>query len=578
MKRLITILVLSLIVGALASAQSRGRGYLGIVSNPVSQQKAKVLGFSNPHGSYVTRVLKNSAAEAAGIQPFDYIFGINDQQTTFTKDLTTLLEDYKPGDKVTVHYVRNGEQKSVEATLGRSVPNVPIIDKQPFLGVSPHPDSDDDRLGMRVYVVRNSPAEAMGLQDGDVILTINGYKIVDWDDISTSLGMLQIGDKLRVEYERSGKKQTAEGEAKSRGLTAGRAELPVPPFPPFLEWGALGIYSNEVSKEKAKKLGFDNPYGSYVREVLPGTAAEKAGLQPFDYIYGINDLRTAQNQNLTSLLKKFKPGDEVTVHYIRQGKPQTVTVTLGKRVSGGIRMQDCESPLLGINEMSIAEQGVVVNVVKKSTAAEMGLERGDIITHINGYPIIDWSDVSTAINMVKVRDIVHVTFLRKGNVMTASGPIKSYCETYPEDGRMSWGWEDQTDESPADSGAVIRDVDASRAVVDLKDLTLEESGELKQKFGIDLRTTGLLNIKNLSIQPNTATGRYVLQFNLPQEGETQINVYNAAGRIIYNYDLGKFKGDFSDQIDIAQNGVGNYYLEIRQNSQVLVQKILLQTR
>ena len=42
------------------------------------------------------------------------------------------------------------------------------------------------------------------------------------------------------------------------------------------EYAFLGIYSERVSKEKAKKLGFDNPYGSYVSSVIPGTAAGRA--------------------------------------------------------------------------------------------------------------------------------------------------------------------------------------------------------------------------------------------------------------------------------------------------------------
>ncbi|MEM1220930.1 MAG: hypothetical protein AAGH79_18560, partial [Bacteroidota bacterium] len=44
----------------------------------------------------------------------------------------------------------------------------------------------------------------------------------------------------------------------------------------------LGVRSDDISREKAKKLGFSNYYGDYVTKVIKNTAAEKAGIQPND--------------------------------------------------------------------------------------------------------------------------------------------------------------------------------------------------------------------------------------------------------------------------------------------------------
>lgn len=584
MKRLTILLTLFLAFGMHAFTQSMwsGRAYLGIYSEQVSQEKAKVLGFDNPYGSYVTKVLKNTAAETAGIQPFDYIYGINDQETTFTKDLNDLLEDYRPGDKATVHYIRDGRKKTVEVTFGKSSSNAIIASEKAFLGVSPHAENSDSELGVKVYVVGNSTAEAMGIQDGDVILTINGHKMVDWTDLSIAIGNLKAGENIVVEFERNGKTMRAEMPIKSQSETQTTAVYAQESRTD--QWAYLGIYSNEISAEKAAKLNFDNEYGSYVTQVLPGTTAAQAELQPFDYIYGVNDYRTNASENLTKILKRFKPGDKATIHLIRNGAPKSIEITFGNRAASEtfIKVNECDSPLLGVRELDNTSKGVAVAIVKKSTAEEMGLQEGDIITKINGYPIIDWKDIRTAVNNLHVGEPVTVDFLRNGKVQTASKPIKSYCDTYPEDGRMNWNWEWKDDFEYKDESTInnepIREVDAVNAIVDLKDLAQSEIAEIKNRFGIQMPSSNELKISELSITPNVQTGKYHLQFNLPQEGETSVNVYNAAGRQIYNYDLGTFQGDFSDQIDISQNGIGSYYLEIRQGDKALAKKILLQTR
>jgi PDZ domain-containing secreted protein len=92
--------------------------FLGVESNSISYDKAEKLGFDNPHGSYVTKVFKNTAAHAADLKPFDYIVGIDNQETSESEDLTDLLGDYETGDKATVHYIRQGKKRSAKITFG----------------------------------------------------------------------------------------------------------------------------------------------------------------------------------------------------------------------------------------------------------------------------------------------------------------------------------------------------------------------------------------------------------------------------------------------------------------------------
>lgn len=577
MKHLLNALSLLLVIATSfnASAQSGGRAYLGIHSEPVSKTKARILGFDNTHGAYVTKIIANSAAETAGLQVFDYIYKIDKEEVSANRDLSALLATYRAGQRATVHFIRKGKKQSAEVTFSSRLSDAIAVRSKGFLGISPHDNTSEREVGVKVYIVRNSTAETMGMQDGDVIRTINGHPVVDWGDISTALGVVSVGEPISIEFVRKDKTMRAEGvlnatpEPKKAAISAAGARI-------INEWGHLGIYSNTVSKEKARQLGFDNPYGSYVIRVISGSGAEQAGLQPFDYVYGINDYRTNATENLTNILKRFSPGEQATVHFIRQGENRQAAITFSKRseVSNVMEPGPCDSPMLGVQQMgTTATTGVTVGIVPKSTAAEIGLETGDRITKINGYPIIDWSDISTAVDNTQVGATVEITWLRKGETFTAKGQMKSHCDTHAEDGRNPFFSRDSDGES-----APIRDIDIRNAVVELKTIPGEEIQALNQQLGLNLSDSNTLDISDLRITPNAPAERFQLEFNLPGNGETSVNVYNATGRLIYNYDLGTFSGAFSDLIDLSQNGAGNYFLEIRQGSQSIAKKILLETR
>ena len=65
--------------------------------------------------------------------------------------------------------------------------------------------------------------------------------------------------------------------------------------------------------------------------VRAGSPAEKAGLQRDDVITRIGDMQITDLQAMTDALRAHKPGDVVPVTVQRDGKPLTVTVTLGTR-------------------------------------------------------------------------------------------------------------------------------------------------------------------------------------------------------------------------------------------------------
>ncbi len=575
---------------------SSDKAFLGINSDQISESKAKLLGANNYYGNYVTKILKGYAAEKAGMQIFDYIYGIDEYRASENMDLSSMLSKFKAGDKATLHFFRKGKPMSAEVTFEKrrefETETEWNWEEKAFLGVSSlEEDEESETAGVKVEIISNSTAETLGLMDEDVILTINGYKMIDWSDISTSISTMKPGEKIIIEYERAGKKGKVEGTVQSQAERMKRiAEQKSNPA----SFAFLGIHSNEIDEEKADKLGFDTPYGSYVSRVVKGTAAEKAGLKPFDYVYGIDDYRVSDSKTLTDLIRKYKAGSKATVHYIRNGKKESTEVTFGKRSDaenpGEAEEDKCKSPFLGVNETGSDEdnEGVAVAPIKKSTAEDLGLIKGDVVTRINGARILDWTDLGVAINACSVGQDVTVTFLRDGKEMKASKPMKSYCDTKPY---TEWGWNDgeihifSADEEGAPSpaaaeatGAMGRPeaLDLSKVKVTVEDYTQQESDDMKVRYNMDMAPSNELRVNDLGLFPNPDQGAFRLQFELPEQGNTSIRIFNAAGRSIYDYELGAYSGPFSDEVDISQNGPGAYYLEITQGNKRLTKKVVLQ--
>lgn len=97
----------------------------------------------------------------------------------------------------------------------------------------------------------------------------------------------------------------------------------------------LGVNYLDITPDVAREYNLDVKSGAYVYAsgsagaVAPGSPAEKAGLKDGDIITKINSKTVGKDGSLSSILGEYRPGDKVTITYLRDGKEQTATVTLG---------------------------------------------------------------------------------------------------------------------------------------------------------------------------------------------------------------------------------------------------------
>ena len=115
------------------------------------------------------------------------------------------------------------------------------------------------------------------------------------------------------------------------------------------EYAYIGVSSQALYPQLARKLGLDTDHGGLLAEVVPGSPADEAGLkggdekirfQAGDYrtggdvVLAIDGHPVVEPDDLARLIAVHRPGDEAKLLILRDGRRQTVSVTLGKRPSG----------------------------------------------------------------------------------------------------------------------------------------------------------------------------------------------------------------------------------------------------
>lgn len=182
------------------------------------------------------------------------------------------------------------------------------------------------------------------------------------------------------------------------------------------------------------------PAGARIAEISPGSAAEKAGLKSGDVITKLDEMPIEGPEDLSRVVGKYDPDEKVTITYLRDGKEQKATVTLGH--SSGARSFNFSGPdgdnqdmfkllvppgqnyswnngnssKLGIRAQDTEDgKGVkVLYVDGESAAAKAGIKEQDIITSFDGHTVNDAGTLAALARESHVKPTVKVSVLRDG--------------------------------------------------------------------------------------------------------------------------------------------------------------------
>jgi len=113
-------------IGQVATTNKIIYPFLGVRYVLVDDKVKQKYNLSVDYGALVLKgdkgepaVTAGSAAAKAGIEENDVILEINGEKITADNSMSTIIEKYNAGDKVTLHILRNGKEMDVDVTLGQ---------------------------------------------------------------------------------------------------------------------------------------------------------------------------------------------------------------------------------------------------------------------------------------------------------------------------------------------------------------------------------------------------------------------------------------------------------------------------
>lgn len=171
----------------------------------------------------------------------------------------------------------------------------------------------------------------------------------------------------------------------------------------------IGVNITDVTSDAAEKQGLKEVKGALVTKIIDGGSAADANLKENDVIIKFDGVPVNSVAELQEQIGKHRPGDKATVTYYRNGKENTVPLTL-KNLAGntsvvkpgmgigmvfGARLEPLSSSDKRTYNIS---SGVRIAELNDGVFKDMGLKKGTIITSINGKNVNNSDEVKQAVN------------------------------------------------------------------------------------------------------------------------------------------------------------------------------------
>jgi len=165
------------------------RAYLGIEyanASDMSDEEKKSRGIpANVYGIYVQNATADGGAAAAGIKKGDIIKTINGVSVTSGAEMQEQVSRYKPGDKVTVNYIRNEKEMSSVITLKNKSGNYDVVKAEATV----------DALGADLVTLDAKKAKEFGVTGGVIVKKIKDGVLNDQTRMKDGFIILKVNDK-----------------------------------------------------------------------------------------------------------------------------------------------------------------------------------------------------------------------------------------------------------------------------------------------------------------------------------------------------------------------------------------------
>jgi serine protease Do len=215
-----------------------------------------------------------------------------------------------------------------------------------------------------------------------------------------------------------------------------------------VDHGYLGISMNDVTPDNASFFNLPDATGAIVSQVVPDSPASRAGVKSGDVLRELNGHKMANGSALQVAVSETTPGNVIELGILRDGKPQTVKITVGEfnkvntEEAGNGGNGQHQGGKLGLaladltpdvrQQLNVPEQvkGAAVQDVRPgSPADDAGLTPGDVILEVNRHTVDGAANVTNAVHAAPAgKDILLLVWSKGG---------ASYRVVHPEEGSQN---------------------------------------------------------------------------------------------------------------------------------------------
>ena len=200
-----------------------------------------------------------------------------------------------------------------------------------------------------------------------------------------------------------------------------------------VDHGYLGIGMNDVTPDNAHFFNLQDATGAIVSQVTPDSPASRSGVQTGDVISQLNGEKIVDGSALQVAVSEMAPGTKITLGVIREGKPVTLSLTVGQfhgntEVASNDGQDGPQSGKLGLavsdltpdarQQVNAPDQvhGVVVESVRPASPAdEAGIQPGDVIVEVNRKPAQSASQFASEVHQNQEGKDILLLVWSKGN-------------------------------------------------------------------------------------------------------------------------------------------------------------------
>lgn len=187
------------------------RAMLGISMQDVTGDLAKEKNIKEIKGVYIHEVIKNGAAEKAGVKTGDILIRIEDVVVNTGTAVQEQINSYSPGDKIKLTLLREGKQMTVTATLQSRSGDIQLITEADgnashFLGASLRVadkalrEKLKIRSGIEVVSLEDGKIRRAGIKKGFVITHINQKPVTSVQQLAQMVQMAERGVLIEGKY------------------------------------------------------------------------------------------------------------------------------------------------------------------------------------------------------------------------------------------------------------------------------------------------------------------------------------------------------------------------------------------